>query len=968
MLESGRENISNALINRTFRYKEAYGNGILLTYAWVKDGVWHNFSQTIQRPVPDNKLQMKWTTFRDRLVPGQSEQWTMSILGADGKPADAQLMATLYDASLDQLVKHRWNFNVSLDTPLPYTSWETAFRQRLMFSASAKLPKINFTQLQLSHFDESLFDLSGRRFFPSSTRVMIRGGVKFAAAKMVPGEGNMVAVEEMAMADGANIDMKASKESNSDGEKGEETIRKNMNETAFFYPNIITDKKGNAVISFTLPETLTSWRFMGLAHTQGMSFGLLEGETVAQKEIMVQPNMPRFVRMGDKTTIAAKIFNTGNAPVKGDIRMELSDPETGKVIMSESKPFAVELNKTSAVTFDFAPTDDTPTLVVCKIVANGKSDNGKAFSDGEQHYLPILPNRERVTETVSFTQTEKGVKTVNIDKLLPVRDNSARLTVEYTNNPAWMMVQALPSIATANENNVIDQSTSLYANMIGRHIAESNPKIRSVFNMWKEEARNGGESLMSNLSRNSELKNLLLSETPWMADADKEEDIKRSLGDFFDDNTMNARISSAIDKLERLQNGDGSWSWWKGMQGSAYMTANVMQTIARMEMLAGENEDVKQMKKQAYSFLDKEIVNDVKRMKKDKNQYFSSLHLQYLYTNAINGRQLQGDVKAAADYLISLMKKEIKNQSIYVKAVTAVVLARNGERRLAADYIKSLKEYTTYKEDMGRYFETQRAGYSWCDYRIPTQVAAIEAMTLVAPKEQQTIAEMQRWLLQEKRGQMWSTPINSVNAVYAFLMSSTDLLAPKEETSIAIDGKPLDMPKATAGMGYVKTAAKVDKKIKTVTFDKSSEGTSWGAVYAQYMQKATDVRKSGEGLTVKREIILPKEGLKVGAKVKVRITVTADRDLDFVQIIDRRAACMQPVEQLTGYRSGIYCSPKDNTTNFYLNAMPKGKRVIETEYFIDRTGTYQTGSCSAQCAYSPEFSATVGGEELQIRN
>ena len=968
VLESGRENISNALINRTFRYKEAYGNGILLTYAWVKDGVLHNFSQTIQRPVPDNKLQMKWTTFRDRLVPGQSEQWTMSILGADGKPADAQLMATLYDASLDQLMKHKWNFNVSLDTPLPYTSWETAYRQELLFSASARLSKLNFTLLQLSHFDEALFDLSGRRFFPSSTRVMIRGGVKFAAAKMVPGEGNMVAVEEMAMANGANIDMKASKESNSDGEKGEETIRENMNETAFFYPNIITDKKGNAVISFTLPETLTSWRFMGLAHTQGMSFGLLEGETVAQKEIMVQPNMPRFVRMGDKTTIAAKIFNTGNAPVKGDIRMELSDPETGKVIMSESKPFAVELNKTSAVTFDFAPTDDTPTLVVCKIVANGKSDNGKAFSDGEQHYLPILPNRERVTETVSFTQTDKGVKTVNIDKLLPVKDNTARLTVEYTNNPAWMMVQALPSIATANENNVIDQSTSLYANVIGRHIAESNPKIRSVFCQWKEEARNGGESLMSNLSRNSELKNLMLSETPWMTDADKEEDIKRSLGDFFDDNTMNARIASAIDKMERLQNGDGSWSWWKGMQGSAYMTANVMQTIARMEMMTGENEAVKKMKASAYAFLDKEIVKDVRRMKKDKTNYFSSLHLQYLYTNAIDGRQLQGDAKSAADYLIALMKKEIKDQSIYDKAMTAGILARNGERRLAADYIKSLKEYTTYKEDMGRYFETQRAGYSWCDYRIPTQVAAIEAMTLVAPKEQQTIAEMQRWLLQEKRGQMWSTPINSVNAVYAFLMSSTDMLAPKEETRITIDGKPMDMPKATAGMGYVKTATKVDKKMKTISFDKTSEGTSWGAVYAQYMQKSTDVRKSGEGLTVKREIVMPKEGLKVGAKVKVRITVTADRDLDFVQIIDRRAACMQPVEQLTGYRNGIYCSPKDNTTNYYLNTMPKGKRVIETEYYIDRTGTYQTGSCSAQCAYSPEFSATVGGEELEIRN
>ena len=965
VIESGRADISNALINRTFKYKEAYGNGLLLSYAWVKDGVIVNTSMTIQRPLPDNHLRMKWTTFRDRLVPGQKEQWTMSILGADGKPADAQLMATLYDASLDQITKHRWNFNVSLDTPLPYTSWQTAYRQRLIFSASAKLPRLNFTQLQLSHFDDQLFNYGGRRFTRFG-QVMMKQA-KFATAAVVDG-GNMVAVEETAVAEGAKMEMKAAKESDDDTGTAKETIRENMNETAFFFPNIIADKKGNAVMSFTLPETLTSWRFMGMAHTQDMAFGLLDGEAVAQKEIMVQPNMPRFVRMGDKTTITAKIFNTGNAKAQGDIRIEMSDPETGKVIMSDNKPFSVELNKTTTVTFDFAPAEDTPALVVCKIVANGKGASGKTFSDGEQHYLPILPNKERVTETVAFTQTDKGVKTVNIDKLLPVKDNTARLTVEYTNNPAWMMVQALPSIATANENNVIDQSTSLYANVIGRHIAENNPKIRQVFCLWKEEARNGGESLMSNLSRNSELKNLLLSETPWMTDADKEEDIKRSLGDFFDDNTMNARISSAIDKLERLQNGDGSWSWWKGMQGSAYMTVNVMQTIARMEMMTGENEEVKKMKAAAYSFLDKEIVKDVRRMKKDKTNYFSSLHLQYLYTNAIDGRQLQGEAKSAADYLIALMKKEIKEQSIYDKAMTAVILARNGERRLADEYIKSLKEYTTYKEDMGRYFETQRAGYSWCDYRIPTQVAAIEAMTLVTPKEQQTIAEMQRWLLQEKRGQMWSTPINSVNAVYAFLMSSADMLAPKEETLITIDGKQMDMPKATAGMGYVKAATKVDKKMKTISFDKSSEGTSWGAVYAQYMQKATDIRKSGSGLAVKREIILPEGGLKVGAKVKVRITVTADRDLDFVQIIDRRAACMQPVEQLTGYRNGIYCSPKDNTTNFYLNTMPKGKRVIETEYYIDRTGTYQTGSCSAQCAYSPEFSATAGGEELKIED
>lgn len=972
VIESGREDVSNALVNRTFRYEKAYGNGLLLTYAWVKDGKFYNHTHTIQQPLPDNKLQMKWTTFRDRLVPGQKETWTMSILDSKGKPADAQLMATLYDASLDQISKHQWYFYSNLWAPVPYTSWETRYNGHLSFSASAKLTQLSYTPLQLSHFDEMLFDLNGRTFRRYGQVLMAKQSSRAKAATLaVPAvnESFMVAADVKGNSDAGAMEMEAKKtEIGAGGEEPgqKDVIRENMSETAFFFPQIIADKTGNAVMSFTLPETLTSWRFMGLAHTTNLSSGMLEGEAVAQKEVMVQPNMPRFVRMGDKTTISAKIFNTGNATAKGTIRIELSDPETGKVIMTDSKTFSVELNKTTAVTFDFSPTETTPSLVICKIVANGKGASGRAFSDGEQHYLPVLPDKERVTESISFTQTEKGQKEISIDKLFPVKDKTAKLTVEYTNNPAWMMVQALPSVGTARENNAIDQSTALYANVLGRHIAESNPKIRTVFNLWKEEARNGGESLLSNLNRNSELKDLVLSETPWMADADKEEDIKRSLGDFFDDNTMNARISSALEKLSRLQNADGSWSWWRGMTGSTFMTSEILQTIARMELMTGKNADVSKMKTAAASFLDKEIEKEVREMKKNKNSYFSSLHLQYLYTNAILHRQPQGSAKSAADYLMSLMKKEIKNQTIYEKAMTAVVLARNGEKKLAQEYVKSLKEYTTYKEDMGRYFETRRATYSWCDYRIPTQVAAIEALSLIAPDERQTVTEMQRWLLQEKRGQAWDTPINSVNAIFAFLMSSSDMLAAKEETAITLDGKQLEMPKATAGMGYVKTATAYDRKMKTVTFDKSSDGTSWGAVYAQYMQKSTDVRLSGAGMSVKREVIIPEGGLKVGARVKVRITVTSDRDLDFVQITDRRAACMQPVEQLTGYSGGAYCSPKDNTTNYYLNAMPKGKRVIETEYYIDRTGTYQSGTCSAQCAYSPEFRATASGETLVI--
>ena len=312
------------------------------------------------------------------------------------------------------------------------------------------------------------------------------------------------------------------------------------------------------------------------------------------------------------------------------------------------------------------------------------------------------------------------------------------------------------------------------------------------------------------------------------------------------------------------------------------------------------------------------------------------------------------------------MKKEIKTQSLYDKAMAAVILARHGDSKRAAEYVKSLKEYSTYKENMGRYFENARAEYSWQDYRIPTQVAAMEAIRMVTPKDTTTLTQMKRWLLQEKRTQAWDTPVNSVNATYALLTESASLLATKPRTVIAIDGKTIDMPKATACMGYVKTATGLNRKMKAVTFDKTSEGTSWGAVYAQSMQSTQDIKAQANGISVKRELVTPKDGMKVGAKMTVRITVTAERDLDFVQVIDRRAACMQPVEQLSGYRHGYYCTPKDNTTNFYFDRMSKGRHVIETEYYIDRKGTYRTGSCTAQCTYAPEFRATDKADALDI--
>ena len=455
-----------------------------------------------------------------------------------------------------------------------------------------------------------------------------------------------------------------------------------------------------------------------------------------------------------------------------------------------------------------------------------------------------------------------------------------------------------------------------------------------------------------------------------MVDADRETEQKLLLADFFDENTMDGRIEEATKKLRALQNGDGSWSWWPGMRGSFYMTVSIAEMLTRLNVMAGKQQETASMLTAAFRFMGKEIVEDVEEMKKwekknGKDYGFPSFKaLQYLYICALDGRQLPKDVQKANDYLIGKMKKDIKNQTIYEKALSAIILQKIGEKKRSAEYAQSLKEYTVFTEEKGRYYDTPRAGYSWYDYKIPTEVMAIEALKMITPQDEQTVEEMQRWLLQEKRTQAWDTPINSVNAVYAFLFDNTKLLDAQEQTVLAIDGRPIELPKATAGIGYVKTA--IDQpKGREFTAKKTSTGTSWGAVYAQFMQPVSEIAQSGSGITIKREVLdangqqLTTNTLKVGDRIRVRITIESERDLDFVQVLDRRAACMEPVQQLSGYRNGAYCSPKDFSTNYYFDLLPKGKRVIETEYYIDRAGTYETGTCTIQCAYAPEYRATA---------
>ena len=992
VIQRGTADKSNELLNLKITYEESYGNGLLLNFAWVKNGQCYTHTATIRRPLPDKHLTLEWGTFRDRLKPGQQEEWTLTVRDAEGKPVDAQLMATLYDQSLDMIVPHQWSLSPYVYLPLPSNNWRYLSHHHLRDSGSRSWAPLSVKDLVFSRFDHSIYPSYYYRSFHGFGRGAVMAGKGLSRGvmddMMVMEEAPMMANQEVMMAKAAVAnDTDEAEGSVVEEQQGTEDVqvRENLNETAFFYPQLTTNEQGVIALKFTLPESLTTWRFMGVAHTRDMHYGRIEGTTVAQKDVMIQPNVPRFLRHGDEATISARIFSTAEKTLTCQARLKLIDPETDAIVFEQSQPVSLKAGGTAAVTFPVDMTHVESSLLICQMTVSGKG-----FSDGEQHYLPILPSTERVTVTVPLTQHQPGIQTVDVQKLIPADAKNSKLVFEYTNQPAWLMVQALPTVGTPCDDNAISQAASFYANSLGRYILNQNPQAKTAFELWKQEA--DGNSLTSALAKNQDLKDLVLNETPWVMDAERETEQKQRMGDFFDENLMQRRLDDAISKLNRLQSADGSWSWWPDMPGSFYMTVAISEMFVRLNAMAGEQSETRNMLTSAFSFMGQEIIEEVKEIKRQAKEYgiepsFPSFKaLEWLYLCTLDGRELPGDVQEANRYLLKLLKKDIKNQSIYEKALTAVILSTPEPKR-ALEYAQSLKEYTVYREDMGRYYDTPRAGYSWYDYKIPTQTVAIEALQRLTPNDQQTIEEMQRWLLQEKRTQAWDTPINSVNAVYAFLcggekgvVKSEKFSLSAENATVKVDGKPMELPKATAGLGYVKTP--VSPESKEIAIEKTSEGTSWGAVYAQFTQSSMNIADTGSGITVKRELVPVKASntsnssnssnsstpsLKVGDRIRIRITITADRDYDFVQVLDKRAACLEPVRQLSGWHNGSYCTPKDYSTNYYFDFLSKGQHVIENEYFIDRSGTYATGSCVVECAYAPEFRAVTHSQILNIK-
>lgn len=944
LLEKGAWELGDSIVTLPFTYKEEYASGIVLNYSFVKQGKCYTRMMSIARPLPEKKLNIAWKTFRNRLTPGQKEEWTLKITTPDGKPAKAQLMSVLYDKSLDQIAPHSWNFSLGFYQSLPDCYWEDNLTFRSLYLNGVYPTKYYDERgLDVDKFDGKFFSYYAYMQAVELSKLERSSGrtveaVRIKKDELVLEEAKVIRIHGSKMTRVAAAAPSANKVfdvveempqfvGGSGSDVGQYLdnvqVRENLNETAFFYPALESDNNGNVAIRFTLPESVTTWKFMGLAHDKEMRNGLLVDEAVAQKTVMVQPNMPRFLREGDKSTIVVKLFNSSDKKVSGNTRMQILDPETNKVVWQKTQNYSIDAEGSATISFDVQGLKEG--VYINKVVAAG---NG--YSDGEQHYLPVLSNRELVVNTLPITLHQKGEQNFDLSKLFLNKEGKqakgaeeAKVTIEYTNNPSWLMVKALPAISNPDEENAISLMSAIYANTITTYIQ----------------------------------KNLSLETN---------------------------RLQNQVEKLRKLQNNDGSFSWWKGMKGSRYMTTAVAEMMVRLNAIAGTQKSISKMLTSAINYLSWQTAREVREMKKMEEKKHkvspSEQALHYLYILSMDGRKMKENFEQDQAYLLDKMSKMISDFTIYGKARAAVVLARNSQqnaayREKAGEYLQSVNEYAVYREEMGRYYDTRKALYSWRNYKIPTQVSVIEALQMLKPNDKQTIEELQRWLLMSKRTQVWDTPVNTVDAVYAFMKGNESNWNRKAENAVLkLDGKLLPMPQDSTTLGYVKTER--PGKASKLSIDKKSDYTSWGAVYAEFKQPISEIGSMESGIKVRR-VIVPAESegkgkaqAKVGEKVKVTLLITADRDYDFVQITDKRAACLEPVNQKSGYQWGIGCyvSPRDYATNFYFDRLSKGMHIVEMEYYVDRKGDYQSGTCTAECTYSPEFGGRTETYELKVNN
>jgi uncharacterized protein YfaS (alpha-2-macroglobulin family) len=973
---------------------ENFKGGVSISALAIKHGRAYGYTQTIYVPYTEKELKLEFETFRNKLLPGQQEEWKLKISGSKGEPVAAEMVASMYDASLDAFRVNEWNFDID-KRYYPNATWTQGNcfsikrSEEVLFPRSPAIDGFSPAYDQLNWFGLPM----GYRVFKDNLRSSAND-VQFAPAAQAA--GNVM-----------NEELEATK--NRTDSTSTATVppltqeqvspRKNLAETAFFYPNLETDANGNVVIKFTIPDALTRWKFMGFAHSKALQYGFITKETVTQKDLMITPNAPRFFRVGDKIYFSAKVSNLSEHDLTGTAALQLFDAVTMKPVdalfanANNTKSFTATKGQSAAVSWELT--------IPAGIDAVDYQVTAKAGnqSDGEENVLPVISNEVLITESMPLNIRGSGTKDYKFTKLLQsgasasIRNYS--LTLEVTSNPAWYAVQAFPYLMEYPYECSEQIFNRFYSNALASAIANSNPKVKQVFEQWKNQ---DAGALLSNLEKNQELKSLLLEETPWVMQGQDESERKKRIALLFDLNKMSNEMDVALNRLQQLQTGNGGWAWFAGGPDDRYITQYIMAGIGHLQQLKIPLIDEKTaiLKNKAIPYLDnrirEEYENLIKYKAKLSENQLSYFAVQYLYARSyFNTIPVDPANQKAVEYYKDQAQKYWTKQSIYAQGMIALSLQRYSDKKTPLDILASLKENSITNEETGMYWKSNTAGYYWYQAPIETQVLLIEAFDEVG-NEEHSVENMKLWLLKQKQTNDWRTTKATAEAVYALLLRGGSWLMNDPAITVALGKTIVDLSTTSkeAGTGYFKTSWKGNDitpgmgDIK-ITRQSNDDGVSWGAVYWQYFEQLDKVTAAASPLSVQKKLFVQRNSstgpvlepitsstvLKVGDIVKVRMEVRTDRDMEYIHLKDQRAAGFEPLNVLSGYRwqdgLGYYEETKDAATNFFFDRLPKGTYVFEYPLRAQLKGDFSAGIASIQCMYAPEFTAHSEGTRVIVQ-
>jgi hypothetical protein len=1005
--------------------------GIQLNYAFVQYNRFYEGGELLDVPWSNKELDITYETFRDKILPGSEEKWSVKIKGSKGEKIAAEMLVNMYDASLDQFKPHTWTSLIGLWPVISdrmnwqsdnFTSVESENRENFPID-NVGLEQKTYDALVNNGWNEGYY---GRIMYMRSEAQDVSAPAPAGQAddggdlnrkKTDKGLVNLEQKSDSAIA------IPSAKPISNEGIQ----IRKNFNETAFFFPDLTTDAAGNVSFSFTIPEALTQWKLMTLAHDKELASGYSEKTVITQKPMMVQPNAPRFIREGDRMELVTKVVNMSDKEITGTVQLELIDAATNKSIdgwfknVFPNQYFTVEAGQSMAVKFPVEIPFNFNSALTYRIKAITKDG---AFSDGEEAAIPVLTNRMLVTETFPINLRNTNSKQFSFTKLLNSfaagsRDNATlthhALTFEYTSNPAWYAVQALPYLAEQASENSEQQFTRYYANTLASFVATSTPKLKAVFDKWRTLDT---AALLSNLQKNEELKSALLEETPWVLEAKNENEQKKNIAILFDMMRLGKEKAASLNKLKEMQSSNGGFTWFKGGPDDRYITQYIITGLGHLRKLKALNADdeaaIRPIINKALPYLDARLKEEYDNLIKYKvtlsDNHLSYTAIQYLYLRSFfTGTPVAESNKKAAEYFRGQSVKYWLTQTRYMQAMIALAQQRNADTKTAKAIIASLKQNAIYNAEMGMYWkEFTTGGYYWYQAPIESQALMIEAFSDIEGNAN-TVDDLKTWLLKQKQTQNWKTTKATAEACYALLLNGPVTSKGGISQSSILDGEKIVEIKlgtgltfssaegAEAGTGYFKK--RIDgqnvkpemgnilvtiKPANGKATPSAAKGTSWGSVYWQYFEDLDKISSAATPLSLAKKLFVEmksdrgpvlkelKDGdnLKPGDKVKVRIELKVDRDMEYVHMKDMRAATMEPINVLSGYKYqgglGYYETTKDASTSFFFSQLPRGTYVFEYGLFVTNTGNFSNGITTIQSMYAPEFSSHSNGIRVNV--